>query len=264
MKNLLIFIVAAAIGGSSLAGCVTKTRVIRDETLQFRFDKDPPPTQERDGLTVSVRVYSPKDANDDPVITRTVPIAITRAGVTAQQTSQIRLLPSPFFKVTIKNHTQFALRMDRAIIRLKDEADNELKVLTKAEVEDRLTSDLLNAQTFYANEQNMQVAFPNMGADCRRIKLLSTETVIAPEDTFSGYIAFDVPDDRRDLKKLSAWAQQAGALRLQMYQVPVATDAAGTVTKATKFEFAVRGRVDVTERTEQYQTIGFGDDPAKP
>lgn len=264
MKQLLIFAVAATIAGGTLGGCVTKTRVIRDETLMFRFEKELPTTQERDGLTVSVKVYSPKDANGDSVVTRTVPITVSRSGVTAQQTSQIRLLPSPFFKVTIKNHTQFALRMDRAIIRLKDEADNEIKVLTKSEVEDRLTSDLLNAQTFYANEQGSQVSFPNMGADCRRIKLLSTETVIAPEDTFSGYIAFDVPDDRRDLKKLSAWAQQAGALRLQMYQVPVATDAAGTVTKATKFEFAVRGRIDVTERTEEYKTLGFESDASNP
>lgn len=255
MKRLIICAIMAVVGGSVLPSCVTKTRVVRDEKLLFRFEKDPPTTQERDGLTVSVKIYSPSDADDDSIITRTVPIQVVQGGVARQQTSKIRLLPSPFFKVTIKNHTQFALRMDRAIIRLKDQADNDIKALGKQEVEDRLTSDLLNAQTFYNNEQGIQVTFPQLGADCRRIRLLTAETVIAPEDTFSGYIAFDVPDDRRDLKRLTEWAVQAGLLRLQMYQIPVATDAAGNVTKATKFEFAVRGKVDVNERTEEYKAL---------
>ncbi len=254
MSRQIFFIVLAA--AIALPACGTATRVVRDEKLTFELAKETPAEQDRDGLTVTVRMFGPAEADKDPATYKTISMDVVQAGAASKQAVGVRLLPAPFFKVTIRNHTQFALKLDRAIIRVKDEAGNDYPVLSKRELQERLTNYLAGRKAVYA-AQNVGITFPvdQLVGEYRSMRLLSRDTELAPEDSFTGYLALDFPDDQFEASKLTGWSEKAGLLKLQLYQVPVQTDAAGNVVKATKFEFNVKSKVDVTERTEEYRTL---------
>ncbi len=251
-QKLTLVVIAVAFA----AGCATQTRIVRDEKLTFELAKETPAEQDRDGLTVTVRMFGPAEADKDPGAFKNATMNVVQNGAASKQPIGVRLLPAPFFKVTIRNHTQFALKLDRAIIRVKDEAGNDYPVLSKRELQERLTNYLASRKSVYA-AQNIGITFPvaELVGEYRSMRLLSRDTELAPEDSFTGYLALDFPDDQYEASKLTAWSKQAGALKLQLYQIPVQTDAAGNVVKATKFEFDVKSKVDVSERTEEYKTL---------
>ena len=253
MKRQIFFMLLAAL---ALPACATQTRIVRDEKLTFELAKETPAEQDRDGLTVTVRMFGPAEADKDPTAFKNATMDIVQNGAASKQPLGVRLLPAPFFKVTIRNHTQFALKLDRAIIRVKDEAGNDYPVLSKRELQERLTNYLAGRKSIYA-AQNVGITFPvdQLVGEYRSMRLLSRDTEIGPEDSSTYYLALDFPDDQYEASKLTAWSKRAGALKLQLYQIPVQTDAAGNVVKATKFEFNVKSKVDVTERTEEYKTL---------
>lgn len=128
------------------------------------------------------------------------------------------LLPSPgqfWFQVAVTNNTDHVVRLNGVVIRFFDPAGNQFEPMSKDDV---------GAE--YSSGRGACLVQAAQGASqIKSIKLVDRNAELLPNTTITGWIAFK-PD------KL----QIPGVWKLSVYEVPVATDDAGKVTKTTKFE----------------------------
>lgn len=134
-----------------------------------------------------------------------------------------------WFQLAVTNDTDHIIRMNRTVIRYFDPAGNQFEPLSK----DDLMSDFMDAALACPSHVKLSNRF-------KRIKLLDGSTEILPKTTVTGWVAFR-PDS----------LEIPGMWKFSLYEVPVATDEAGKVTKTTNFDIrsVVKKYVD-TYRSE--------------
>ena len=147
---------------------------------------------------------------------------------------QISLVPPGMWveKVTITNRTDHIIRLNQSAIRLFDPAATEHEPLDHPEWQ----AALAQARPCSTTAQ----AFPQM----HMVKLLNRNVEIVPGTNFSGYLLFRPTS-----------MTMTGVWKLALYDVPVASDAAGHVTKTTRFE--------VRETVKKYVDTYYQESPLK-
>jgi hypothetical protein len=126
------------------------------------------------------------------------------------------------YQVKLTNNTDHVVRLQGAVIRLFDPAENPIEPLSK---EDAVAM---------ATRGSMLVEHGVCATAARKIKdalstvrFLGPNTELLPGTTTTGYLLF-VPNS----------LQLPGTWKLSLYEIPVKVDAAGNVVAKTKFDFA--------------------------
>lgn len=139
--------------------------------------------------------------------------AVDQAGQRIMAKVQFHRTGQLWYQVAITNGTEHVVRLNSVVMRLFDPAGNQWEPLSKDEL----------ASEFQAN-------FPCPSANqaltqFRSVKLIDRNSEILPHTTLTGWFAFKPTDWR-----------VPGMWKLAVYEVPVAVDDAGRVTKTTRFE----------------------------
>jgi len=142
-------------------------------------------------------------------------------------------------KISITNNTGNVIRLNTTVFRAFDPAGNQFNIINKAELKAIVYSQL-------RPDMHPENSYPIIDSKLRSIKLIDRNTELLPNYTTTGYIIF-IPDNYR----------MSGIWKLAIYDLPVATDAAGRPTKTVKFEFRsiAKKYLDVYERGELVQSI---------
>lgn len=202
-------LLAVLVGLASACGPSISTQVRYDMQA---FDQNEN-KQTKDGITVENKPVKEMPANFYATVedcTRPP----NQDGSPAMTNVQFPAVGQLWYQVAITNDTEHVVRLNSVIVRLFDPAGNQWESLTK----DELVSEF-------------QVNFPCPSGNkavskFRSIKLIERNAEILPHTTITGWLAFKPTDWRIP-----------GMWKLAVYEVPIATDDAGKVTKTTRFEF---------------------------
>lgn len=175
--------------------------------------------QEKDGVLVENREVKEMPAS----FYTDLQVCNTAGGIYQDENGQTKTVRVSFksphqmwYQVALTNKTSHVIRLNSTVIRLFDPAGNQNEPVQK---------DDLKA-TFLANYQkdypcSAQGALNSFAL----IKMLDRNAEILPDTTITGWLAFAPPSD-----------EQPGIWKLAVYEVPIATNEAGQVTKTTRFE----------------------------
>lgn len=132
---------------------------------------------------------------------------------TSAPTETVRLLQPGMWlqKISITNNTRHILRFNDVAVRLFDPSGNQADPIGHNE----MRADLLSARPCPTSNQ--------VAASIARIPLLNKNVEIVPHTSFTGYLIF------------SPQNPISGVWKVALYEVPVATDRAGRVTRTTQF-----------------------------
>jgi len=174
--------------------------------------------QEREGLTVETKLV---DKDFPPTLYAVVQNCNTSTGALLvgpdgkPSMFQIQLAgPNQrWYQVALTNNTDHVVRLNNVIVRLFDPAGNQYEPFSKEDLATDLTRSWPCPTASIAAQQY------------KVIKLLDRNAEMLPNTTTTGWIVFKPAS----LGILGVW-------KLAIYEVPVATDEAGKVSKTTKFE----------------------------
>ena len=181
----------------------------------------------KDGLTVRIEPITWENYTHFPNVYDAVSYT-TREG--QQGWFNYYYVNMPAFELTMTNETGHILMFDRLAMKLQDEF---------GEVADALTQfDLIDFVDFEHKEDKAQGNFwkaAPLKSKIRRLKLVDRNFELVPNITERGYISFNI-------EKLNAYGYNnylaaRKYLKILLYEIPVKTDSAGTITKTTNFEF---------------------------
>jgi hypothetical protein len=131
-------------------------------------------------------------------------------------TTKITALPSGSMleKISITNNTGHVVRLNSAVISAFDPADNQYQMLSKDEILSYLYQQFPcpPSQSGLANQ-------------VRLYRLIDRNTELLPNRTTTGYLVYKPAD-----------VTMPGVWKLAIYDLPVETNAAGTVVKTLNFE----------------------------
>lgn len=140
-------------------------------------------------------------------------------------------------QVKITNQTDHVVRLQGAVIRLFDPAENPLEPQSKEEVAAAATRGSMLA---------VQGACPDAANKIRdaltTVRFLGPNTELLPGTTTTGYLVF-----------LPSNVQLPGTWKLSLYEIPVKVDAAGNPVAKTRFDFAyIRKKFEDTYSKEAF------------
>lgn len=218
-KNVAAHLVFAAT--ISACGPSTRTAVRWDAKP---FDKNEF-KQAKEGLAIDLTLMSELP----PELITSVPVCDTNGNVYRdangqQESRQIGLLSwergQSFARVTITNNNESIVRFNLAAVRLTDPAGNQYEPQSKDDV-------------IGLGEAAVRCAPSALTGKIRMLKLYDRNLEIMPRSTWKGYVVFAVPTDAM---------LQAGTWKYSFYELPVAMNEAGAVTRKTNFEFRLVSR----------------------
>jgi hypothetical protein len=224
VRRVPIIVVLALAPLFSAAGCgPTLSTQVRTETA---FAPDNNGTLSKDGLTIEVpnlkqvpdafRVEAPAcDPTGKPVLDTATGAAVTTPVYAVT-------LGADLYQIKLSNQTDHVIRLQGAVIRLFDPAENPIEPQTKEEIV---------ATASRSSNLVRQGACPDAAAKINEalmtIRFIGPNTEMLPGTTTTGYLSFLPPN-----------AELPGAWKLSLYEIPVKVDAAGAVVAKTRFDFA--------------------------
>jgi hypothetical protein len=208
---------------SLAAGCgPTLTTQVRTETA---FGPGNTGTISQDGLIVEVpnlkqipEVFRVEvaacDSNGNPV-------ADSATGAAA--TTTVAALPATgeLYQLKITNQTDHVVRLQGAVIRLFDPAENQIEPQSKDEV-----VATASRPSNLAKQGACPAAAAKITDALTTVKFIGANTELLPGTTTTGYLSFLPPN-----------TETPGAWRLSLYEIPVRVDAAGAPVAKTRFDF---------------------------
>jgi hypothetical protein len=176
-------------------------------------------TLSKDGLTIEVpnltqmpevfRVETVAcDSNGNPV-------ADTMTTITALSAS------AELYQLKITNQTDHVVRLQGAVIRLFDPAENQIEPQTKEEV-----VATASRPSSLAKQGACPTAAAKITDALTTVRFIGPNTELLPGTTTTGYLSF-----------LPANTQLPGTWKLSLYEIPVKVDAAGAPVAKTRFDF---------------------------
>lgn len=189
-------------------------------STQTRFDMQPfnkdENRQVKDGITIEnkpVKELPPAFFTTVQACTEEGGPARDEAGRPVMTKVQYAMPGQLWYQVAITNDTEHVVRLSSVVVRMFDPAGNQWEPMSK----DDLASEF-------------QGSFPCPSANqalttFRAVKLITRDAEILPHTTITGWFAFKPTD----------W-KIPGVWKLAVYEVPIAVDEAGKVTKTTRFE----------------------------
>ena len=206
-----------------VVGCgPTLSTSVRTETA---FAPGNTGTLSKDGLTIEVpnltqmpEVFRVEvgacDANGNPIAN-----AIT-GGV---DTTTITALPATgeLYQIKLTNQTDHVVRLQGAVIRLFDPAENQIEPQSKEEVVATATRP-----SSLAKQGACPAAAAKITDTLTTVRFVGPNTELLPGTTTTGYLSF-----------LPTNTQLPGTWKLSLYEIPVKVDAAGTAVAKTRFDF---------------------------
>lgn len=213
----------------TLSGCTSIRRVTRSQ-VSLAGTK----AQTKEGITISATVTDLVSVQKDPRLFKTVPaVQRTSEGAVERNIGWILLNP-PVLELRVTNETGHVIRFNGAVIAMIDGAGNRYESTTK----DRLAAEQRSAIALLARQGT--VVTPAGQAELERaargLKLLDDNVQLLPSRADTYFLSFDLPVEPT-LEAVNAWLAEQSSLQLAIYEVPVETNEAGTVTKRTAFEF---------------------------
>lgn len=124
------------------------------------------------------------------------------------------------YQLKLSNQTDHVVRLQGAIIRLFDPAENQIEPVSK---EDAIAA----ATRTLSNQGVCNSEAPKIMAALSTVKFIGPNTELLPGTTTTGYLLFF--PQRPDLP---------GVWKLSLYEIPVKVDAAGSTIARTRFDFA--------------------------
>jgi hypothetical protein len=177
----------------------------------------------KDGLTIEV----PNLTQMPEVFRVEVPVCgrdgnpMVDSGVVTMQTITALPAAGELYQIKLTNQTDHVVRLQGAVIRLFDPAENQIEPQSKDEVVATATRPSSLAK---------QGACPSAAAKVTdaltTVRFIGPNTELLPGTTTTGYLSF-----------LPANTQLPGTWKLSLYEVPVKVDAAGSTVAKTRFEF---------------------------
>jgi hypothetical protein len=126
------------------------------------------------------------------------------------------------FQVKLANNTDHVVRLQGAVIRLFDPAENPIEPLSK---EDAIA--MASRPSMLLEHGVCATSAGKVKDALAAVRFLGPNTELLPGTTTTGYLLFQ-PRNR----------VLPGAWKLSLYEIPVKVDAAGNVVAKTKFDFA--------------------------
>jgi len=207
---------AATLTVALLAGCgPVRYSVDEWETLPYQGNEY---VQERDGVRVELNKRENVDAlpaNFWATVQACNQYLQPAFGQSGPVMQRIGLIPYSDWvqKVAITNNTDHVIRLNRAVIRLFDPSGSQYALLGY----DELQADLMAVRPCPTTAS----AAPQV----RLVPLVNRNVEIVPKTTYAGYLIFK-----------PATTGMAGVWKMSLYEIPIATDQAGRVTKTTHFD----------------------------
>jgi hypothetical protein len=196
-------------------------------------------TLSKDGLTIEVpnltqmpevfRVEVPAcDADGKPLVD---------SGSGAANTSTITALPATgeLYQIKLTNQTDHVVRLQGAVIRLADPAENQIEPQSKEEVVATATRP-----SSLAKQGACPAAAAKVTDALTTVRFIGPNTELLPGTTTTGYLSF-----------LPANTQTPGAWKLSLYEITTKVDAAGNAVAKTRFDFVyLRKKIQETYSQE--------------
>jgi len=190
-------------------------------------------TLSQDGLTIEVpnltqmpevfRVETAAcDSNGNPIADRMTTITALSAS-------------AELYQMKITNKTDHVVRLQGAVIRLFDPAENPIEPQSKEEVVATATRP-----SSLAKQGACSTAAAKITDALTTVRFIGPNTELLPGTTTTGYLSF-----------LPANTQLPGTWKLSLYEIPVKVDAAGAAVAKTRFDFVyLRKKIQETYSQE--------------
>ena len=176
-------------------------------------------TLSQDGLTIEVpnltqvpEVFRIETAACD---SNGNPVADTMTTITALSAS------AELYQLKITNQTDHVVRLQGAVIRLFDPAENQIEPQTKEEV-----VATASRPSSLAKQGACPTAAAKITDALTTVRFIGPNTELLPGTTTTGYLSF-----------LPTNTGLPGTWKLSLYEIPVKVDAAGTAVAKTRFDF---------------------------
>jgi hypothetical protein len=256
VRKFLLTLVIATL----FSGCFVKTRIKRTFSVSLQSETNSKKEQTKGGLIITVTPVTPSNIQDFPQANPLFDYTTVLSGRNYPRSIRQALMKFPFFKVKIRNTTQYSFRWNRTILRLKDCNGNTYKPQDKRDITTKIQDkwEEIKSGVRRRTRGEQRIIGPSrrsIRSRVSRINLINRNTEIGPEDSVKGFIAFPIPTKTNDSKGLAEWIQGCDKIKLQFYQVPVVADKVGNVSKVEKFEFRFSTKVQTHEKTIKYRSI---------
>jgi hypothetical protein len=182
-------------------------------------------TLSKDGLTIDVpnltqmpEVFRVEVAACD---TEGKPVVDAISGAAGMTTITALPATGELYQIKLTNQTDHVVRLQGAVIRLFDPAENQIEPQSKEEVVATATRP-----SSLAKQGACPAAAAKVTDALTTVRFIGPNTELLPGTTTTGYLSF-----------LPANTQTPGAWKLSLYEIPVKVDAAGAPVAKTRFDF---------------------------
>ncbi|TAK04027.1 hypothetical protein EPO34_02620 [Patescibacteria group bacterium] len=220
-RHRIVQVLVAAATLVVLVACGT-IKTTRDRYAVVPYDEKEF-RQEKDGLIVEfkpVDTYPPELIVNLASCSETYQQQMQRQKTGGEAPREDVLILDPrrgeyFSRVTVTNTSDHVVRMTTGVFKLFDPANNANDAMTKDDIVASIEGARSCANTAEAT------------AKARNIKLFDRAVELVPNSSFSGWIVFKVAPEIMSTP---------GTWKVALYELPIAVDDAGKVTKTTRFE----------------------------
>lgn len=177
---------------------------------------------DKDGIRISVKPITLENYSSFPGILTHL-AAEAPAGPTTTPWVDVNV---PAFELTILNNTGHVLKCSRAVIKLQDDRGIIYQPSTKTDLEARVDA---HAQKLAEDQVRIDIAAAK--GRIKALKMADQDLELLPAITEKVYATFNYPEEP------TTFLTGRRYLKLVLFEIPVATNDAGEVTKTTNFEF---------------------------
>ena len=177
---------------------------------------------DKDGLRISVKAITLENCSSFPAIFTKL-AAQAPPGPTTTPWVDVNV---PAFELSLLNNTGHVLRFTRAVIKLQDDHGTIYEPSTKADLE-----AMVDAHARKLAEGQVTIDIAAARGRIKALKMADQDLELLPGITEKVYSTFNYPEEP------ATFLAKRSSLKLMLYEIPVATDDAGEVTKTANFEF---------------------------
>jgi hypothetical protein len=149
------------------------------------------------------------------------PVADALSGAVGTTTITALPMTGELYQIKITNQTDHVVRLQGAVIRLSDPAENQIEPQSKEEVVATATRS-----SNLAKQGACPAAAAKVTDALTTVRFIGPNTELLPGTTTTGYLSFLPPN-----------TELPGTWKLSLYEIPVKVDATGAAVAKTRFDF---------------------------
>ena len=262
IKTLVLIAILGAFTGCMQRVAVQKTRTV--STVSMKLNKAESSKSTKDGITIKAKAIHPDNVKQYAGLSTKMDYwyyARSYSGKrmdldhdgyydTTTRSLDFDLVSYPAFEVKITNSTDHVLKFSNAVIVVEDSAGNSYDALQKSDLLSYLMENI-DAHLGDTTKYNVtKETIKSLRNKLKKIRLVDNNLKVLPGKTVKAYVILNyghyLPADMKD------FIIEIPKFTLELYELPIAVNQAGKVTKTTNFDFVYD--VKVTDKEEKYTT----------